>query len=446
MLPYLYFIDPVQRAPTLGCMLMCLSASLVGVIVFLRKQSLLGETLSHASYPGVIMGVMVAGSFGFESFWEKTPSLFILGGAFLTALAGLWAIHFLEKKAKIRNDSALCFVLSAFFGIGLTLASEVQFSHTALYRQAQSYLYGQAATMNDTHVFIYGLLALFVLTIILLFYKEIQALTFDRQYARSLGIPALKIEGLIFLLIVLAVVIGIRSVGVVLMSAMFIAPAVAARQFTHKLHYMLFLAALFGLASGFLGNYVSVESSRYLSLSTGKRLVLPTGPTIVIIASLFCLISLLAAPERGLIIRIIRIALFRTQCMLENILKSMWRRGSQQELHISEIKQMHGINTIYLQYLLAKLVRQGYLVDLGGGGYSLSQLGRAKGEKIIRMHRLWEVYLADYLGIGAERVHKSAEEMEHIMTPELERELTLLLNDPKEDPHHQPIPPLNEIL
>ncbi len=63
----------------------------------------------------------------------------------------------------------------------------------------------------------------------------------------------------------------------------------------------------------------------------------------------------------------------------------------------------------------------------------------------MRLHRLWEVYLADYLGVGAERVHRNAEEMEHIITPQLERELTMLLKDPKEDPHKQPIPPLKEL-
>ncbi len=136
---------------------MCLGASLVGVIVFLRKQSLLGEALSHAAYPGVIIGVILAGLLSFDDRQEFFLTILIMLGAALTALLGLWCINFLESNFKIRSDSALCFILSAFFGIGLTLASQVQFSFSYLYRQGSVYLYGQAATMTDVHIFVYGL-------------------------------------------------------------------------------------------------------------------------------------------------------------------------------------------------------------------------------------------------------------------------------------------------
>src|SRR5262249_37076291 len=159
----------------------------------------------------------------------------------------------------VPSDAALCFVLSTFFGIGLTITSEVQFSFTSLYKQTLTYLYGQAATMTDIHIVIYGVLALVVMIMILLLYKELQVMTFDRQYAKSLGIRVRSIDLLLFILVAIAVIIGIRSVGVVLMSAMLIAPAVAARQFTNRLSILLMLAAFFGMLSGFLGNYFSVQ-------------------------------------------------------------------------------------------------------------------------------------------------------------------------------------------
>lgn len=303
--PLFYFTDPVLRAPTLGSMLMCFSASLIGVIVFLRKQSLLGESLSHAAYPGVIFGVMIAGGLGLGEDQQADLSILIMIGAFLTAFLGLWTIHFLERKVRIRSDSALCFVLSTFFGIGLTFGSHVQFSQTALYRQVQAYLYGQAATMTDVHIWIYGILCVLILITVLLFFKELETMTFDRNFAKSLGFPVRSIELMVFTLTVLAVVIGIRSVGVVLMSAMIIAPAVAARQFTNRLFPMLCLAPVFGMLSGFLGNYLSIELSRHDPLlSSGPRFSLPTGPMIVLIASCFCLLALLFAPERGLLLRL----------------------------------------------------------------------------------------------------------------------------------------------
>ncbi len=440
-----FFTDPVLRAPTIGCMLMCLAASLIGVVLFLRKQSLVGEALSHAAYPGVILGVLLAGAWGLPTQAELWLSLFTLGGAFLTALFGFWMIQALGKWFHIPSDAALCFVLSTFFGVGLTMASEVQFIYPGLYKQVMSYLYGQAATMTDLHIGIYGCLAFFILVTVVLLYKELQVMTFDCAYAKSLGIPVREIDALTLFLVALAVVIGIRSVGVVLMSAMLIAPVVAARQFTHRLSLLFWLAAFFGIASGFLGNYFSVQGTDLLMWAyPSSRLILPTGPMIVAVASAICLGALVFAPERGLLSRCLRIARFRYVSVCENLLKSFWRRGPDASPTLSEVRKFQGISKLYLRLLLWGLVRKGWLEKHSPHRYRLTADGEYRAAKIVRLHRLWEVYLAHYLEVGGERVHRNAEEMEHILTPELERELTLLLKDPKKDPHQQAIPPAKE--
>lgn len=435
-----FFTDAVLRGPTIGSMLMCFAAGLVGSVVFLRKQSLIGESLSHASYPGVILGVIFAGIFAVTDIEEGFVTSFITLGAFATALAGLWTIHQLEHRFKIRIDSALCFVLSAFFGIGITLASHVQFTHTTLYRQSLTYLYGQAATMTDIHILIFGLLALFSTLLIFSMLKEIQAITFNRDFAKSLGIKTHVVDNIIFVLTTLAVVIGIRSVGVILMSAMLIAPAVAARQYTHRLSIMVAMAGLFGLISGFLGVYLSVELTNFLSQHyPGSRLIFPTGPMIVLVASLLCLLSLFFAPERGLFLRIIRMARFRYKCLLENFLKSIWKQPNH-EVTFQQLTEAHQISTLYLYFLLFSMQLKGWLKKIAGNGFKLTPKGEKDAAHIVRLHRLWEVYLVSYLGMGAERVHRNAEEIEHILTPALEQELTQLLNNPQLDPHHQQIP------
>ncbi len=436
-----FFTDPILRAPTIGCMLMCLAASLIGVVVVLRKQSLIGEALSHAAYPGVILGVIGAGLLSIQESEDLSLSLLALGGAFLTALLGLWAIQSLEKYVRVPSDAALCFVLSSFFGVGLTLTSQVQFSFTALYKQALTYLYGQAATMTDIHIVIYGTLAFLILIVIVLLYKELQVITFDRQYAKSLGIPVKFIDSLIFFLVTLAIIIGIRSVGVVLMSAMLIAPVVAARQFTNRLSILFILAALFGMTSGFFGNYFSVQLTEVFARSyPAARIILPTGPMIVLVATLICLGALLFAPERGLLVRLLRIARFRYTSICENILKTMWRISPQSIMSLDQIAKYQATSRLYLKFLLWRMVQNGWIEQKKNHFYRLTPDGQHRAAKIVRLHRLWEVYLANYLGVGIERVHRNAEEMEHIITPELEKELTILLNDPKQDPHHQPIP------
>lgn len=437
-----FFTDAVLRAPTIGSMLMCFSAALVGVIVFLRKQSLIGEALSHATYPGVIFGAIAGILFTLDTDQEFAITSLIIAGAFLFALIALWCIHHLEQKWNIRTDSALCFILATFFGLGVTLASYLQFTHPAFYKQSQNYLYGQAATMTDYHIAIYAILLLVVVGIILFFYKEIQTIAFDREYAKSLGIPVRFIDVCLFVLIALALVTGIRSVGVVLMSAMLVIPAAAARQYTNKLFNMFMLAGFFGLLSGYLGNYLSVEiSNALIHKFPGARLSIPTGPMIVLTAASVCLFSLLFAPERGYLIRQMRILFFQDQCIRENILKAMWRYGPKKSTPFSVIAESQTASHSYIWLCLMRLAHQGWVSHDHYDQYSLTADGELRAAHIVRLHRLWEVYLADYLGVGAERVHRSAEEMEHIITPELEKELTLLLKDPKQDPHHQPIPP-----
>lgn len=437
---WLFFTDPVLRAPTIGSMLMCLTAGLVGSILFLRKQSLIGEALSHAAYPGVILGVLAAGVLSVTDTEGLTLSLFILMGAFLTGLLGIWVIHLLERKLKVPSDAALCFVLAAFFSVGITIASEIQFSYTLLYKQAQAYLYGQAATMTDLHILIYGLLASLVFIVIFLFYKELQVMAFDRQFAKTLGIPTRLIDTWLFTLVILAVIIGMRSVGVILMSAMLIAPAAAARQFTNRLSVLLVLAALFGLLSGFFGNYLSVEAAHYLTERyPNSRIALPTGPMIVLLASFICVGALLLAPERGLLVRFVRAAFFRYTCIGENVLKTIWRLDAKGQISLKQIARYQTTSIFYLYFILKRLTQQGWIKKTDHL-YQLTPDGEIRAAKIVRLHRLWEVYLANYLGVGRERVHRSAEEMEHILTPELEKKLIILLNDPKQDPHHQPIP------
>lgn len=442
-----YFSDAVLRAPTIASMLMGLTAGAVGTVAVLRREALIGEVLSHAAYPGLILGIALATLILPGSDGGVLRSLIALCGGFVTALLGIYAIHFLQEKLHIASDPALCSVLAATFGVGVTLASQLQFSNAAAYRETLTLLYGQAATMTDFHIALYGGLALLTFSVIILFYKEIQLIIFDRPFALSLGLPVAVIEGLLFFLIALTVIVGIRTIGVVLMSAMLIAPSVAARQFTHHLWMMLLLSALFGSVAGFLGNYLSVEGTLLLSqLFPRQRLSLPTGAMIALTATLACLLALLLAPERGLLVRVWRIMRFRRRCLEENILKYIWH-SPEHTATAAALRSYLAMPRLMLSMALFKLKRQGWLYPSNApgmnksDGWSLSGDGVLRAGRIVRLHRLWEVYLVNYLGVGAERVHCSAEEMEHIITPELEDELTVLLADPVMDPHHQPIPP-----
>ena len=428
-----YFIDPVLRAPTWGCMLMCLSASLMGVVVFLKKKSLLSESLSHASYPGIVLGIaLLAVLFPGGEEWAFAA---VLIGAFFASLLGLHAIGWLEKKGKVRSDAALSFVLSVFFGTGIVAASALQGAYPSWFKQVQMLIFGQAATMTDIHIVIYGFLAAVVTLFLFALYRPLQAILFDSSYAVSLGIRAVWLERLVFWLLLISIIVGMRSVGVILMSGMLIAPAVAARQYTNRLSRVFFLSGLFGVASALIGHILSVEGSLHWSTPEYK-FSLPTGPLIVLVGTAWALISLCLAPKRGILFRIARAFVFRLRCLQENILKSLWKRSSASR---EDLDRSHEASPFLLSWVLWRMIRHGWLVQREGY-YELTLDGYQKASSVVRRHRLWEVYLTQSLGERAERVHGSAEEMEHILTPDLEKRLSALLADPKKDPHHQPIP------
>ncbi len=439
-----YFTDPVLQAPTLASMLMCLSSALVGVIVFLRKRSLLGEALSHAAYPGVVLSVLFMATFFPLS--SDLMAFAILVGAFLSSLLGLFVIEKMERKFRVTNDAALCFVLSVFFGVGVLFASRIQFTHALWYKTVQIFLYGQAATMTDIHVWLYAILALLLVLTILCLYLQIQMTIFDRDFSKTIGVAISTIDTFLFLLLVLAIVIGIRSVGVVLMAGMLIAPAIAARQLTHRLWAVFLYAALFGAISGFLGNYISVELPEWGSkLGLNWDFSLPTGPMILLCASTICILSLLFARRSGLVSRILRILSFKNQCTQENLLKNLWRLGPEASSTPDELFLWQPLSFLHRRLLLWSLQRKGWIEKDGFKRIRLTKEGRLKAARIIRVHRLWEAYLV-FLGQGVEKVHRSAEEMEHIITPELEEQLAELLGDPRKDPHSQPIPRPEETL
>lgn len=437
-----YFSDPLLRAPLIGSMLMCVSASLVGVTVFLRKQSLIGETLSHAAYPGVVLGVSLIGVVLGDITTSPFMSVTMLTFAFTTSLLGMGCMSFLQKKIKVYPDAALCFVLSFFFGVGILLSSFIQFPFSNLYRQVQTYFYGQVVTLNDLHVALYGGLALLIGILLIIFRKEFKTWIFDPDFARTSALPVETLEWIYLILVTLSIAIGIRTVGVVLMSAMLIAPAVAARQLSNRLKNVFFLAVLFGVLSAAIGTYIANELSLKWTHQAKVKMSVPLGPTIVLVASLICLLAILFSPERGVITKAVRTIHFRMTCLRENILKTLWRLGPSS---MQALKNYLSVDSVLLHITLNYLTREGW-IEKRGSQYHLTGSGDIKAKQIIRLHRLWELYLSDYIGIGVERVHASAEEMEHILTPELEKELTELLHHPIQDPHHQPIPPSKEEL
>ncbi len=273
--------DYTLRTVALGAATLGIVGGGLGSYAVLRGQSLLGDAISHAALPGIALAFLITGS--------KAPLPLMLGAAATGVLATLFIIG-VTNTTRIPYDSALALALSSFFGVGLVLLTYLQQHAGAGQAGLDSFLFGQAAALVERDVWTMAVLGGIALLAMLLFWKEFKLLAFDPDFGRSLGIPIRTLDIVLTVLLVVAIVIGLQTVGVVLMSAVIVAPAAAARQWTSRLSAMVGLAAAFGAVSGVSGAVVS-----------GTTANLPTGPTIVLCMGVVVTVSLLTAPNRGLL-------------------------------------------------------------------------------------------------------------------------------------------------
>jgi manganese/zinc/iron transport system permease protein len=265
----------------IGAALLGAVSGTLGTYAVLRRQSLLGDAISHAALPGIAIAFLLTRS--------KAPLVLVLGAA-LAGWLGTLLIMSIVRMTRIKYDSALGIVLSTFFGFGLVLHTLIQRTGNANQAGLDTFLFGQAATILERDVFTIGILGGVAILITLIFWKELKLLVFDEGFAASLGFSTRALDILLTSLLVIAIVLGLQAVGAVLMSAMLVAPAVAARQWTNKLSLMMFLAACFGALAGVSGTIISSSASR-----------IPTGPTIVLCATVVVGLSIAFAPNRGLL-------------------------------------------------------------------------------------------------------------------------------------------------
>ncbi len=280
MLAELLF-DYTLRNVALGSALLGIVSGVLGCFAVLRRQGLLGDALAHAALPGICMAFLLTGS--------KAPLILMVGAA-LSGWLGTLLLLWIVRATRISEDTALGIVLSSFFGFGIVLLTFIARRNDAHQAGLDRYLFGQAATLVQEHVLTMAALGALALLLVGLLYKEFKLLAFDAAFAASLGLPTRRLNVLLTGLIVVAVVIGLQTVGVVLMAAMLVGPAVAARQWTDRLGVMIGLAALFGALSGVSGALLSVSDAH-----------LPTGPMIILSLTAIVGGSLLFAPARGLV-------------------------------------------------------------------------------------------------------------------------------------------------
>lgn len=280
------FTDYTLRYVALGSAILGITSGALGCFTVLRRQSLFGDALAHAALPGIGFAYLFAGT--------KSSLLLVLGAAIFAWFAGIITLA-ITSTTRIKQDAALGITLSVFFGLGIVLLTFLQSIGGASQGGLDRFLFGQAAALIESDVINLGILAVMCLTVLVVFYKEFKITTFDSSFGQSLGFPIKYLNALLTSVIVVAVVIGLHTVGVVLMVSMLIAPAAAAKQWTLNLKSMMVLSAIFGGLSGIVGSMIS---------STAEGM--STGPVIVITITAILGISLLFSPKQGYLFKYLR--------------------------------------------------------------------------------------------------------------------------------------------
>lgn len=427
LIEFFTFQYPNIKYVVFGTVLLSISSAVVGCFTFIKKKSLVGDVVSHAVLPGICIAFMVSGS--------KDPFLLIIG-AFISGWLSILVMDQIIRTTKIKEDAATGLSLSVFFGIGILLMTYIQHSGNAAQSGLDTFLFGKAAALVGKDLIAFSLIAIVVLIAVFLFYKEFKLISFDPQFAKVIGLPIRRLEMLLTSITVLSVVTGIQAVGVVLMAAMLITPAAAARFWTNRLSRMIMLSAIFGAFSGISGAFISYSAPS-----------MPTGPWMVMILSVIALFSFFFAPGRGILIRQWRRFSIQRQLLEENLLKAFYRIGENRGDHFGAVRAddiglIRNFPPAQLIKGLRKLRLNGY-VRRSGETWQLTTEGFQKGKRITRLHRLWELYLTKYLRIAPDHVHEDADTIEHVITPELEQRLEKLLDYPEADPHSSIIPSRN---
>jgi manganese/zinc/iron transport system permease protein len=430
--------DYNTRVVVLGTSMLGIAAGLVGSFTLLRRRALMGDALAHATLPGICIAFLIATYLGSDG---KSLLVLLLGAA-ISGLLGMATILIIRKQTRLKEDAALGIVLSVFFGAGTALMAMIQQMETGHAAGLENFIYGKTASMvaQDARLIIYS--AILCLVLCMLLFKEFKLLCFDDAFAGSRGYSVLWLDVMLMGLVVIVTIVGLQSVGLVLIIALMVIPAAAARFWTERLAVLAVASAILGMVCCFLGAITSAMFPR-----------LPSGAMIVLFSAAVFTFSLLCGRQRGILIRALRRRRLKFGHDERHLLHGMYEVYEQSDVAIaqdvapkssiavSQLLKLRSWTKPQLQRAISSQTAAGF-IEVTDGNVRLSDIGWREAKRLAREHRLWELYLIKYAEIAPSRVDRDADAIEHVLEPELIRELELALADDRRvqlavppDPH-----------
>lgn len=389
---------------------------ILGCFIVLRNMALIGDALSHAILPGVVAGFIVAGHSVFAFFT----------GAVIAGFVSAIIITWIQNNVKTKNDAAIGIVFSAMFAIGVIGISWLS-RQEGVHIDLKDFLFGNVLGISNEDLWLNGLILIFVVLSIKVFYRVLLISTFQSKVAQSIGVSVQVLHYFLMLLLSLAVVTALQSVGVILVIAMLIIPASTANLLTHRFKYLLMIAVGIGVLSAVMGLFLAIVFET------------TPGPAMTLFATFLYIIAVLFAPKKGLI----RVYWMRKKkqrkIFEEDVLKALVRIGEKEEISLDKIVQRLDASSIKVSKALKSLLTEGFIKKVDEK-YTVLRKGSEFAYDMIRKHRLWETYLVERIGLKSDQIHDEAERLEHILSEEFIDHLEESLGYPKLDPHGSPIP------
>ena len=421
--------DYNTRVVVIGATMLGLAAGAIGSFTLLRKRALMGDALSHATLPGIVLAFMIVTLAGGDG--KSLPVL--LAGAAASGVVGLGTVLLLREKTRLKEDAALGIVLSVFFGAGVALLGVVQQLPSGHAAGLETFITGKTASMLASDAWLIASVSAVVAVTCVLAFKEFRILCFDEEYAQTSGLPTVAMDVLMLGLVVLVTVVGLQAVGLILVIALLVIPAAAARFWTERMSWMTVIAAIIGAISAAIG---ATASALFPNL--------PSGAMIVVVAAAVFLVSLVFGSARGVVARFARQAALVRRIGRQNLLRAMYEereaaRGAvANDFQAAEMDEgpRIGFGRLLtrrswtpreLRKLIARAANEQLVVALPDGDLRFTRRGLVEARRFVRQHRLWELYLITHADIAPSHVDRDADAIEHVLAPEMIAELEALL-------------------
>lgn len=419
-----------------GVTLLGLASGVIGVFMLLRRRSLMADATSHATLPGICAAFLLQPLLGFSP--RFLPGLLL--GALVAGLLGMLTIQAIQRVGRIREDAAMGIVLSVFYGFGICLLGIILKMPGGSAGGLKDFIFGKTAAMLASDAVLIGAAALAITLMVAVMYKEFKILCFDEGFAGSQGWPTSGLDALLMGAVVVVTVIGLQAVGLILMIALLVVPPAAARFWTDRMSRLLMLSGAFGAAGAWLGAFLSATFAD-----------VPAGAVIVLCQGGFFVVSLLLGRKRGVVLRMFRHQVLRWSVRRQHVLRTLWENfegqgispgSSRARVAFDDLLRARSWGALRLRLMLAHLKWRGVLYRDPAGAWGLTREGLPMAERMVRNHRLWELFLIHHADTAPAQVDRGADRIEHVLSPSIVAELEDLLREERArvpaSPHPMP--------